>query len=416
MLRKQLKIAYRSLLHFKFFSILNIIGLAVGMSTSVLLVMFVRFELSFDRFHPDLDQMFRVTTKVDSRDGQILYVPTCLGYVPEELNKAGFSEVTACRLFDNKLSSRYQDRIQGPDRFFFADSSFFEVFGFKLLSGDPDSILNLPYTVVLTKSKAEEYFKDEDPLYQQMELQNALYTVVGVMEDVPLNSHLQFDLLISFQTFEQEVDTRKRSLDFAVYMKVSQDEAYLAGLISAIQQIHEKHYGSSGIFMESGLQEFKDIHLRSADFSMTLGRQGDMNDLIILSSLAVFILLITLSNFISLLTASNDIRIRDIGMRIVFGAQKRQLLSHLTYESILMGVFAAFIAIVLFEINLGPFSRIMDTPINFSFYKLGLLFLLFIAMAVLSGFLTGWIHFLSVIRFSPVQVITGLFVQLRRSR
>jgi putative ABC transport system permease protein len=416
MLRKQLKIAYRSLLHFKFFSILNIIGLAVGMSTSVLLVMFVRFELSFDRFHPDLDQMFRVTTKVDSRDGQILYVPTCLGYVPEELNKAGFSEVTACRLFDNQLSSRYQDRIQGPDRFFFADSSFFEVFGFKLLSGDPDSILNLPYTVVLTKSKAEEYFKDEDPLYQQMELQNALYTVVGVMEDVPLNSHLQFDLLISFQTFEQEVDTRKRSLDFAVYMKVSQDEAYLAGLISAIQQIHEKHYGSSGIFMESGLQEFRDIHLRSADFSMTLGRPGDMNDLIILSSLAVFILLITLSNFISLLTASNEIRIRDIGMRIVFGAQKRQLLSHLTYESILMGVFAAFIAIVLFEINLGPFSRIMDTSISLSFYKLALLFLLFIAMAVLSGFFTGWIHFLSVIRFSPVQVITGLFVQLRRSR
>jgi len=416
MLRKQLKIAYRSLLHFKFFSILNIIGLAVGMSTSVLLVMFVRFELSFDRFHPDLEQMFRVTTKVDSRDGQILYVPTCLGYLPEELNSEGFSEVTACRLFDNQLSTRYQDRKQGPDRFFFADSSFFEVFGFKLLSGDPDSILNLPYTVVLTKSKAEEYFKEKDPLYQQMELQNALYTVVGVMEDVPLNSHLQFDLLISFQTFEQEVDTRKRSLDFAIYMKVSQDEVYLAGLINAIQQIHEKHYGSSGIFLESGLQEFKDIHLGSADFSMTLGRPGDMNNLIMLSSLAVFILLITLSNFISLLTASNDIRIRDIGMRIVFGAQKRQLLSHLTYESILLGLFAAFIAIVLFEINLGPFSRIMDTPISLSFYKLVLLFLLFIAMAVLSGFFTGWIHFLSVTRFSPIQVITGLFVQLRRSR
>jgi len=418
MLRKQLKIAYRSLLHFKFFSILNIIGLAVGMSTSVLLVMFVRFELSFDRFHPDLDQMFRVTTKVDSRDGQVLYVPTCLGYVPEELNKSGFSEVTACRLFDNQLSSRYQDRIQGPVRFFFADSSFFEVFGFKLLSGDPDSILSLPYTVVLTRTTAREYFKNKNPLHQQMEIQNALYTVVGVMEDVPLNSHLQFDLLISFQTYEQEVDTRKRSLDYAIYLKVSQDatETYLAGLIDAIQQIHEKHYGSSGIFVESRLQEFRDIHLRSADFSMTLGRPGDMNDLIILSSLAVFILLITLSNFISLLTASNEIRIRDIGMRIVFGAQKRQLLSNLTYESILLGVFAAFIAIVLFEINLGPFSRIMDTPISLSFYQLALLFLLFIAMALLSGFFTGWIHFLSVTRFSPIQVITGLFVQMRRSR
>jgi putative ABC transport system permease protein len=418
MLRKHLLVAYRSLLHFKFFSILNIIGLALGMSTSVLLVLFVKFELSFDRFHPDLDQLYRVTTKVESHDGQILYLPTCLGYVPEELKKASFSEVTACRLFDNQLSTQYQDRSQGPLRFFFADSSFFEVFGFKLLSGYPDSILNKPHTVVLTKSTAKNYFEGKDPLYRQIEIHNNLYTVMGVMDDIPLNSHLQFDLLISFETFEQEVDTRDRILDFMVYLKVSRDatEEYLGDLISAIQEIHEQHYSKYRIFPESGLQKYRDIHLRSTDFSMTIGRPGDMNDLIILFSLAVFILMITLSNFISLLTASNDIRIREIGMRIVFGAQKRQLLAHLIYESVLIGLISAFIAIVLFEINLGPFSRIVDTPIHLPFYKLAILFLLFIAMAVLSGFLTGWIHFLSVSRFSSVEMITGLSVQLRRGR
>jgi putative ABC transport system permease protein len=418
MLRKHLLVAYRSLLHFKFFSILNIIGLALGMSTSVLLVLFVKFELSFDRFHPDLDQLYTDTTKVESHDAQILYLPTCLGYVPEELKKASFSEVTACRLFDNQLSTQYQDRSQGPLRFFFADSSFFEVFGFKLLSGYPDSILNKPHTVVLTKSTAKNYFEGKDPLYRQIEIHNNLYTVMGVMDDIPLNSHLQFDLLISFETFEQEVDTRDRSLDFMVYLKVSRDatEEYLGDLISAIQEIHEQHYSKYRIFPESGLQKYRDIHLRSTDFSMTIGRPGDMNDLIILFSLAVFILMITLSNFISLLTASNDIRIRDIGMRIVFGAQKRQLLAHLIYESVLIGLISAFIAIVLFEINLGPFSRIVDTPIHLPFYKLAILFLLFIAMAVLSGFLTGWIHFLSVSRFSSVEMITGLSVQLRRGR
>jgi putative ABC transport system permease protein len=203
-----------------------------------------------------------------------------------------------------------------------------------------------------------------------------------------------------------------------VYLKVSRDatEEYLGDLISAIQEIHEQHYSKYRIFPESGLQKYRDIHLRSTDFSMTIGRPGDMNDLIILFSLAVFILMITLSNFISLLTASNDIRIRDIGMRIVFGAQKRQLLAHLIYESVLIGLISAFIAIVLFEINLGPFSRIVDTPIHLPFYKLAILFLLFIAMAVLSGFLTGWIHFLSVSRFSSVEMITGLSVQLRRGR
>jgi putative ABC transport system permease protein len=265
---------------------------------------------------------------------------------------------------------------------------------------------------------AKVYFRDEDPLYKQLELHSMLHTVVGIMEDVPLNSHLQFDLLISFETFEQEVDIRKKSLDFGVYLKVSPDatKKYFEDLTSAIQEIHEQHYSKFGIFPESGLQKFRDIHLKSTGFDITLGRPGDMNDLIILFSLAVFIMLITLSNFISLLTASNDIRIRDIGMRIVFGAQKRQLLGHLIYEAILIGLIAAFIAIVLFEINLGPFSRIMDTPIHLPFYKLAILFLLFIIMAVLSGFLTGWMHFLSVTRFSPAQMITGLFVQLRRGR
>ncbi len=418
MLRKQLKVAYRSLLHFRFFSILNIIGLAVGMSTAVLLILFVSFELSFDRFHLDIDKMFRVTTKVESRDGQIMYVPTCLGYIPEELHKAGFSDVTACRLFNNQLSTPYMDRRQGPLRFFYADSSFFEVFGFKLLSGDPEAILNIPNTVVLTQSTARKYFKDEDPLYQQLELHDTLHTVMGVMEDVPMNSHLQFDLLISFETFEQKVDTRDRSLDFGVYLRTGPDvtEEYLTGLISTIQDIQVQHYGKSGIFLESGLQKFRDIHLGSTNFTVTFDRPGDINDLIILFSLAVFILLITLSNFISLLTASNEIRIRDIGMRIVFGAQKRQLLSHLIYESIIIGLFAAFIAIVLFEINLAPFSRIVDTPISLPFYKLTILFLLFIGLAVLSGFFTGWIHFLSVTRFSPVQMITGLSFHLGRSR
>jgi putative ABC transport system permease protein len=417
-MRKQIKIAYRNLLHFKFFSILNIIGLAVGMSTSVLLILFVRFEFSFDRFHPDMDQMFRITTRVESRDGQMLYVPTCLGYIPEELNKAGFSEVTACRLFNPLLSTPYQHLRQSPVRFFYADSSFFEVFGFKLLTGDPEDILNKPYTVVLTRSAAREYFKDEDPLNQHIEVNNTLHTVTGIMEDVPLNSHMQFDLLISFKTLEQRYNVRGMSLDFPVYLRIDTGvtEEYLGGLISAIQDIHMQHYGESGIFLESGLQKFRDIHLGSTGFSITIGRPADMNDLIILSSLAVFILLITISNFISLLTASNDIRIRDIGMRIVVGAQKLQLLGHLIYESIIMGVFAAFIAIVLFEINLVPFSGIMDTPIALPFFKLAILFLLFIAMAVLSGFLTGWVHFLSVNRFSPVQMITGLYVHLRRGR
>ena len=417
-MRTQIKVAFRSLLHFKFLSILNIIGLAVGMSTAVLLVLYVKFELSYDRFHPGYDRMFRVTTRAESRDGQVLYVPSCLGYVPEELDKAGFSAVTACRLFSNMIGMRYQDRMKETLRSLYADATFFRVFGFKLLSGDPDSVLNLPNTAVLTQSTAREYFNGEDPLHKQIALHDSLYTVTGVMEDVPLNSHLQFDLLISFKTHEQTVDTRKRSLDYAVYLKAEPGvtEEYLAELVRTIQEVQEEHYGTSGISLESGLQKFSDIHLRSTDFTLTLGRPGDVRDLIILTSLAVFILVITLSNFISLMTSSNDLRIRDIGMRIVFGAERRQLLGQLVCESILIGLLAAFAAIVLFEINLGPFSRIMDIPIKLPVHTLLLLFILFICLAVLSGFLTGWLHFVSVTRYAPVEMISGLTGHFRRGR
>jgi putative ABC transport system permease protein len=416
MLRKQFRVAYRSLLHFRFLSVLNIIGLAVGMSTSVLLVLFVRFELSYDQFHPDMDRMYRITTRVESRDGQLLYVPNCLGYIPSELDRAGFSQVTTCRLFNYRMSTPYLDKRQGPLRIFFADSSFFRVFGFRLLSGHPDSILHRPSTVVLTRSTALEYFGEQNPMNRKLKFGGSMHTVTGVMEDVPMNSHLKFDLLISFQTHEQEVDTRLRSLDYSVYLKAGPGitDTYLKEMVRKVQDVHEQHYGSSGIILESGLQKMSDIHLRSTDFNITLGRPGDIKDLVILSFLAILILLVTLSNFINLLTASNDIRVRDIGMRIVCGAQKQQLLGHLVFESILIGLLAAFMAIVLFEINLGPFSRIMDTTLKMTIFQLAGLFLIFILLAVLSGFLTGWVHFLSVTRFSPVQMITGMTGNLRR--
>lgn len=418
MLRSHLKIAYRNLLHFKFLSILNIIGLAVGMSTSLLLILFVKFEISYDRFHEDRDRIFRITTEIHSRDGQILYIPSCLGWMPEEINRAGFSDIVACRVFNDQIGSKYRNPWQGQLSFYYADSTFFEVFGFKLLAGDPENILDEPNEVVLTHSVARRNFKEENPINRKFEIQNKFYKVCGVMEDVPGNSHLQFDLLVSFRSYLSMYDIRKMSLDFPVYLKFSKDvnEAYKSKLISFIQNLHRDHYPEAGLKLESGLQSLKDIHIRSSHLSHTLGQPADINDLFILSSLALFIFLITLSNFVNLLTANNNIRVRDIGMRIILGARKDQILYQLICESVLVGIFSAFIATVLLEIILGPFSRIVDGTLNLSIPSLAGFFVIFIIVAVLSGFLTGWIHFLSITRFSPAKMISGLHITLGRDR
>ena len=258
------------------------------------------------------------------------------------------------------------------------------------MTGDPEAILNEPNTVVITESMARRYFQDDDPMDKGIEIYKNFYRVKGIMQDIPYNSHLQFDILISFKSPEPELNVRKRSLDFPLYIKVSPeaDGSYLSKLTEVIQVIHRKHYYEAGIFLESGLQQLTDIHLRSTDLTATLDHPGDTNDLVILFSLALFILLITLSNYINLLTANNKIRIRDMGMRIVLGAQKRQLLSQLISESVLIGLAAAFIAVVLLELNLRPFSFIVGSPITLSFISMAGFFIVFILMAGLLSYLS----------------------------
>lgn len=412
------KIAYRSLLHFKTLSILNIIGLAVGISTSVLLLLFVAVELSYDRFHPDRERIYRVTTKVNSPDGQVLYLPTCLGWTPEVIHEQGFPEVIATRVYRNQLGNNLWNGWKDQVRFYYADSTFFDLFGFRMLAGDPGRTLNEPGTVVISKSMAEKYFSDRDPLGKSIEIYKNFYKVCGVMEDVPFNSHLQFDVLISFVSLKKELDVRQRSMDFPVYLKVGSeaDPGYLHKLSETIRIMHVKHYGEAGLSIETRLQNLEDVHLRSTELSATLHPPGDVNDLVILFSLAMFILLITISNFINLLTANNRIRIRDMGMRIVLGAQKRQLLYQLIRESVLVGLSAAFLSIVLIELNLGPFSSLVDAPIKLSFPGMAGLFLLIIAVSVILGFLSGWIHFISMIRFAPARMISGLRIPLKYDR
>ena len=142
-----------------------------------MLILFVFSELNFDRFHPDVERIYRVTTKVYSRDGQVLYLPTCLGWTPEEIHEKGFSDVITCRVYRNQISSNYINNWMEPIRFFYADPSFFKVFGFNLLAGNSDAILDEPNTVVITESMARKYFKDEDPVDQKIEIYKNFYIV-----------------------------------------------------------------------------------------------------------------------------------------------------------------------------------------------------------------------------------------------
>jgi putative ABC transport system permease protein len=417
MLNSYLKIALRSLLHYRFLSVLNVLGLAVGMSTAMLLILFVGLELSYDRFHRDRDRIFRITSRVQSRDGQVMVLPTCLGWTPESIYKAGFTDVIACRVYDEQIG-RQRNRPGDQMRIFYVDSTFFRVFSFKLLEGDPADILNKPYQVVLTRSLALRYFGTEDAINREFEINNRYYRVAGVMEDVPVNSHLQFDLLISFESLKYRLDIRRMSMDFALYMKLPTDfnEKYVSKLTAYVEKIHREHYPEIGPSLRFGLQKLTDIHLRSSGFTTNLGQTGNVKDLVILFSLALFIFLFTLANFINLLTANNNLRIRNIGMRIVLGARRQQLRNQLITESVLIGGVASFVAIVLLELGQRPFSVVVGKTLPLSFAGMTGIFMIFLSLAVLAGFLTGWIHFLSLTHHPPVRMISGLHVPLGRDR
>ena len=404
MLKNYLTVALRSLRRQKGYAAINLLGLAVGVACCLFLLLYVRDELSYDRFHENADSIYRVNLYVEELGGEIGLTPTIVA----PLFQREFPEVEAAtRIEAHNGVVRVGDRVFDEDAFYFADSTFFQVFTHPLLQGDMRAALTRPNTVVLTTSTARRYFGEVDPVGRTILRNNDQeFEVTGVMADVPAQSHYHFDFLASFASRDYWATNEMwGSANFFTFVKL-RPGASAAVLQQKIDALIARLEAAGEEPRNPVLEPLTDIHLRS-DVAYDLDPTGDITYVYGFATVAFLILLIACINYMNLATARSSQRAKEVGLRKSLGAFRGQLIRQFYSESALLTLGGLLLAVVLVAIGLPWFNTISGKALSFSDLltpSLGLLILgIFLVVSLVAGSYPAF--YLS--RFEPVRVLRG---------
>ncbi len=413
MLKNYLTTAMRSLLRQKGYSFINIMGLAIGISACLLIIQYARFELSYDRFLPQSDQVYRMRLdRYNSGELGSQWAAGCSA-IGKAL-KEEFPEVEAyARLSRRSAVIRFGENIFKEENIYYASEDFFKVFQYQMLAGNSENALAEPYTAVVTASTARKYFGSEDPIGKVIRYNDRYsFKITGLVADQPRNTHLKFGMLLSFVTFIElvpSVDNAWQWDGFLNYIKLREGtnpaefEAKIPALVEA--RIGEENRQSDHKMVFS-LQPLKDIHLYSRLMAET-EPGGDGDTVYALLAIGFFIIVIAWINYINLSTARSMHRAREVGVRKVMGSYKRQLEGQFMLESALTNALAVLLALLILITALPFFSELTHQQLSFAFlldgtFWLVVLFFLF-AGALLSGFYPAFV----LARFQPSHVLKG---------
>ncbi len=410
MFKNYLKIFIRNLRRHRGYSLINISGLAIGLTCCILIMLWIQDELSFDRFNTNLNQLYRVVEEQHYSDGTLRPVaqtpmplgPALVEDYPEILQFARF-QVSLRTLIKYKNNSFYENG------FAFADPSLLEMFTFPLIKGNIKNALSDPHSVLISERMAEKYFGDEDPIGQTLTMNNKIdFTVTGIFKKIPHNSHLRFDFLCKFEGMVKELrlDTGWWSNDYYTYLLLQKGASYQ----EVSEKIHEyiKKINPKADSIKFFLQPVQDIHLHS-NFTIDLVGQSENRAkyVYIFSIIAIFVVLIACINFMNLSTARSSSRSLEIGLRKVVGAKRSNLISQFLGESILFSITAFLVALVLVLLLLPAFNALSGKELGLNVFNnisfLGGL----IGLAFLTGIISGSYPALFLSSFQPAKVLKG---------
>ena len=407
MLKNYLKIAFRNLLRHKAFSIINIAGLSTGMACSILILLWVQDELSYDRFHGNAGSIYRLTAEISGDKVATTGAPLAAALqaeMPEVKN--------ATRVFPSENIFEAGNRKFEEKRVLFADSTFLQVFSFPLVKGDPRAALSRPDGVLLTEDTARKYFGSEEALGQTIRMgKEHDFTVTGVLQSVPANSHLQFDFLLPMSFLARVNDDLKNNVwsdfNFFTYLQLHESFNPTNLSLSSLEQRIAEAFSSREPGLKAGfqLQPLARIHLHSKYMADVEGH-GNVQNVRIFSVVAAFILLIACINFMNLTTARSARRAKEVGLRKVIGARRKQLISQFLGESLVVSFLALLLAIILVEAALPAFNGLSGKTLQISFSNskvfLGMLFIAFV-----TGLLSGSYSAMFLSGFQPVRALKG---------
>ena len=414
MFKNYLKIAWRNIKRQKVYSAINVIGLAIGLSSSLILFFFVRDDLTYDRFHEHINSIYRVVGHTrDAQRWAIIpgpLIPVSIEEIPEVI--AGARTYVFGRLPIQRADQAQEENSeQNAARALTlaTDPGFFEVFSFKILKGDVSS-METPNGVFLTPDIASTLFGEEDPIGQSLlfrPVENAY--VAGIVEAPPPNSHIQYEIIIRLRVEQNPIwwDSWINSM-LTGYIRLNA-EAEASAAEEKITRI--AHANGHTDYANLKLQSLKDIHLHSAVYQYDGGNFGksDMAVVYLLSAAGLIILLIASINFINLSSARAATRAREVGMRKVLGSQRWQLITQFLGESIFITLIAMCIACVILQLALPHFAGLLGKTLEINILNNPLLLLALLATAVFIGILSGLYPALILSAFRPIKILRGEF-------
>jgi putative ABC transport system permease protein len=416
MFKNYLKIAIRNIRKQKGYAFINIAGLAIGMACCILIILYIAHELSYDRFHENSDRIFRIGINAKI-SGSPLLAPLSNAPSPLVLKQDYPEVLDAVRIRSpfpvSKTLVKYEDKKFYVDGVLYADNSFFDVFTFPMINGDSKTALKTAYSVVLTEEIAFRYFGDDDPLGKVLKFnEREDFTVTGVIKNVPRNSHFTFSMLCSFETlYARDREAMENWYNWNLYAYLLLPEEYdYRQLEKKFPAFIEKHLGEElkaiGGEMKYFLQPLTSIHLHS-NLQFELSGNSSILYVYIFGAIALFILVIACINFMNLATARSANRAKEVGLRKVVGAKRKELIKQFLGESLVYSFFSLLIALALVELALPFFRSFSGIDLRLSYASLGWLIPGFLGLILFVGVVAGSYPALFLSRFQPVRVLKG---------
>ncbi len=417
MVKNYFKIALRSLTKHKGYTLINMLGLTLGITTCLLICLYIQHELSYDRFHEKADNIYRINNTYHTPQGDLSY-PTvspalplsAKDKLPEVANYVRFSGLGQ----NNEAIIRIADRFYKEQDVFAVDPTVFEVFSFRLKQGNPATALQEPFSVVLTEEAAQRLFGDSATLGTALQLTGNLaheYKVTGILENVPDNSHMTFNMLVSMETVaalypEADLDNNWAGDGFYAYLLLSSDQ-HPKHIEQALQKLNEQNLDATQAAQRGpSLTALTDIHLHS-NLLNEMEPNGSMAQVYTFIAIAIFLLAIAVINYMNLATARSAQRAREVGMRKALGAMRSQIIGQFLSESVLLVLLASLISLLLAQVLLPAFNQLSGKQLTFHLTDNPLIMVGLLLVIVLTGIASGSYPALFLSSFKPAEVLKG---------
>ena len=413
--RNYLLTAYRNIFKTKLFSVINILGLSVGMSAFLLILHFVTFERSYDQFHDNYQNIYRLRYERTTENDAVRFASCCPPAGP--IIREKYPEVKNLgRMVRNQASVSYGETKFYEEKMFYAESELLEVLKFPFIEGDSKSGLSLPGNAFISESTAKRYFGNENPMGKTLSVDKKTdYQVAGVFKDIPLNSHLKFDILLSWENLVQKLGPdyteawgHTGSYTYLTLKEGTDPAAFQQKLVGLIDEILGEALREYKMTMSLPLQPLTDIHLTS-NFMQEYEVNGSEETVNLLLIIAFFVIVMAWVNYINLSTARSLTRAKEVGLRKVVGASRTNLSIQFFIETALLNIISLAISLLLIQLFLPYFGEITGMSISVSIWNQVWFIPALIGLFFIGVLFSGFYPVIALSSFKPVVVLKGKF-------